>query len=426
MNVVTGALNHRQRLAAITTGSAGNLIEWFDFYVYAFTALYFAASFFPEGDRTAQLLNVAGIYAVGFLIRPVGGWFFGRFADRHGRRAALIASVLLMGAGSLLVAVLPTHAAIGAWAPALLLLARLLQGFSTGGQFGAAATYLSEVAADARRGFYASFLYVTLIAGQLFALFILILLQQLLDDASLRAWGWRVPFALGAVMACTVLLMRNHMHESAGELPMKSAEAGSLVALLRHPKALLTVMSLTASGGLCLYTFTTYMQKFLVNTAGMDVKTVSEVMLAAMIGFMLLQPAIGALSDRVGRRTCLLVFSGSMMLCAVPLLTALSGVRSSGMAFLLVLAALTILSFYSSISGLFKAELFPQHIRALGVGLGHSIAIALFGGSAEYVALLCKHLGKESLYFWYVAVICGVSFVTALMMREPKRASMVT
>lgn len=426
MNAVTGALNPRQRLAAIATGSAGNLIEWFDFYIYAFTALYFAASFFPEGDRTAQLLNVAGIYAVGFLIRPVGGWFFGRFADRHGRRAALIASVLLMGVGSLLIAVLPPYAAIGAWAPALLLLARLLQGFSTGGQFGAAATYLSEVAADARRGFYASFLYVTLIAGQLLALFILILLQQLLDEESLRAWGWRVPFALGSVMALTVLLMRNHMHESASDTPRKSSEAGSLGALLRHPQALFAVMALTAGGGLCLYTFTTYMQKFLVNTAGMDVKTVSEVMLAAMIGFMLLQPAVGALSDRVGRRTCLLMFSGLMTLCAVPLLTALSEVRSSGTAFLLVLAGLAILSFYSSISGLFKAELFPQHIRALGVGLGHSIAIAIFGGSAEYIALLCKHLGNESLYFWYVAAVCGVSFVTALMMREPKRASMVT
>lgn len=418
-------LSHRQRLAAIATGSAGNLIEWFDFYIYAFTALYFAASFFPEGDRTAQLLNVAGIYAVGFLIRPVGGWYFGRFADRHGRRAALVASVLMMGAGSLLIAGLPTYESIGAWAPALLLFARLIQGFSTGGQFGAAATYLSEVSADARRGFYASFLYVTLIAGQLCALLTLVALQQLLDDAELREWGWRIPFGIGAIMAFTVLLMRNHLHETTDNNAPKSPDAGSLLALFRHPKALFIVMSLTAGGGLCLYTFTTYMQKFLVNTAGMDIKTVSSVMLAAMLGFMLLQPAMGALSDRIGRRKCLLLFSGLMTLSAVPLLNALSNVSDPGVAFLLVLTALAILSLYTSISGLFKAELFPQHIRALGVGFAHSISIAIFGGSAEYIALLCKQAGHEQVYFWYVAAICAVAFATALFMREPRRASMM-
>lgn len=418
-------LSHRQRLAAIATGSAGNLIEWFDFYIYAFTALYFASSFFPEGDRTVQLLNVAGIYAVGFLIRPVGGWYFGRFADRHGRRAALVASVLMTGAGSLLIAVLPTYASIGAWAPALLLLARLIQGFSTGGQFGAAATYLSEVASDARRGFYASFLYVTLIAGQLCALLTLIVLQQVLDETELRAWGWRVPFAIGACMAMIVLLMRDHLHETTDSATAKSAEAGSLLALLRHPKALFVVVSLTAGGGLCLYTFTTYMQKFLVNTAGMDIKLTSNVMLTAMLGFMLLQPAMGALSDRIGRRKCLLLFSGLMTLGAVPILTALSTVKDAGLAFLLVLCALTILSLYTSISGLFKAELFPQHIRALGVGLAHSISIAIFGGTAEYVALACKRAGQEHIYFWYVAAVCAVAFFTALFMREPRRVSMM-
>lgn len=421
---MTISLSHRQRLAAIATGSAGNLIEWFDFYIYAFTALYFAASFFPDGDRTAQLLNVAGIYAVGFLIRPVGGWYFGRFADRHGRRAALVASVLMMGVGSFLIAVLPTYASIGAWAPALLLLARLLQGFSTGGQFGAAATYLSEVAADARRGFYASFLYVTLIAGQLCALLTLVFLQQVLEESALREWGWRVPFAVGSVMAFTVLLMRKHLHETVDKNVAKAPDAGTLVALMRHPKALLVVMSLTAGGGLCLYTFTTYMQKFLVNTAGMNIKTTSNVMLAAMLGFMLLQPAMGALSDRIGRRKCLLLFSGLMTVCAVPLLTALSTVQTPAMAFLLVLTALAILSLYTSISGLFKAELFPQHIRALGVGLAHSISIAIFGGSAEYIALLCKQMGQEQAYFWYVAAICAIAFVTALFMREPRRVSM--
>lgn len=418
-------LTHRQRIAAIVTGSAGNLIEWFDFYIYAFTALYFAPSFFPEGDRTAQLLNVAGIYAVGFLIRPVGGWFFGQLGDRHGRRVAMISSVLLMGVGALMIAVLPTYASIGPWAPALLLLARLIQGFSTGGQYAAAATYLSEVADDARRGFFASFQFVTLIGGQLCALVVLIILQNTLEDAALREWGWRVPFAVGAVMALTILLMRDNLHETLRPDGSKPAEAGSLIALAKHPRSLFIVMSLTAGGAVSLYTFTTYMQKFLVNTAGLHIKNVSTVMLVAMLLFMAIQPVIGALSDRIGRRLCLLAFSGLMTLCAVPLLSALSTAGGVGEAFLLVIAALGILSFYTSVSGLFKAELFPPHIRALGVGMAHSISAAIFGGSAEYLALLFKQVGHEPLYFYYVAVICGVSFLTALFMREPRRASMM-
>jgi MHS family alpha-ketoglutarate permease-like MFS transporter len=414
----------RARIGAIASGSAGNFIEWFDFYIYAFTALYFAETFFPHGDSTAQLLQVAGIYAVGFLVRPAGGWLFGRLADRHGRRAALMTAVLLMGAGSFLIAVLPGYEYIGHWAPALLLVARLMQGLSTGGEFGAAASYLSEVAADARRGLHASFLYVTIIAGQIAAILLLVIMQQVLDDAALRAWGWRVPFAIGALLALAILVMRSRLQETLVSHPGESEDAGSLKTLVRHRSALLVVLLLTAGGGVCLYTFTTYMQKFLVNTAGMSIGTASRVMLAALVVFMVLQPLMGALSDRIGRRACLLLFSGLMSVAAVPLLSALAATRTAGFAFLLVLTALVILSFYTSISGLFKAELFPQRVRALGVGLAHSVAIAVFGGTAEYVALWFKRAGDESHYFWYVAAICCVSFVTALCMREPRRASM--
>lgn len=418
------ALSHRQRIGAIMTASAGNLIEWYDFFIYAFTALYFAGSFFPEGDRTAQLLNVAGIYAAGFLVRPLGGWYFGRFADRHGRRAGLVFSVGLMGVGALSIALMPTYATIGAWAPLLLLLARLLQGFSCGGQYGAAATYLSEIASDARRGFYSSFQFVTLIGGQLLALLVLIALQQALPEETLRDWGWRIPFLLGAVLTLCVLLLRERMHETV-DAGTRRPDAGSMAGLFKHPKSLGVVVSLTAGGAVCIYTFTTYMQKFLVNTAGLEVKTVSLVMTAAMIGFMLFQPAIGALSDRIGRRRCLLVFSGLMTLLAVPLLRGLATASGPFAAFALVVSALAILSFYTSISGLFKAELFPPHVRALGVGFAHSLSAAVFGGSAEYIALLLKQMGREDAFYWYVAAVCAVSFLTALKMREPRRENML-
>ncbi|MGQ2931565.1 MAG: MFS transporter, partial [Sphingopyxis sp.] len=372
-----------------------------------------------EGDRTAQLINVAAIYAAGFLIRPLGGWYFGRYADRHGRRAAMIASVLLMGAGSLLVAILPTYATIGAAAPALLLVARLMQGFSTGGQYGAAATYLSEIAEPGKRGFYASFQFVTLIGGQLFALLTVFLLQTAMSDVAIREWGWRIPFFLGAVLAGVFILFRDAMHETA-EPAGKGDEAGSLRTLMQHPRAMLTVMALSAAGAVTLYTFTTYMQKYLVNTAGMDVTIASRTMLIVTFAFLLLQPLLGLLSDRIGRRTNLLIFSGGMALFAVPLLGAIGKAQTMGSALLLTFAALAIMSFYTSVSGLFKAELFPANVRALGVGLGHAIASAIFGGTAEYAALTLKQMGHEQVFAWYVSAICAVAFVVALRMREPR------
>jgi len=417
----TEDLTPRQRIAAVMAGSAGNLIEWYDFYVYAFTSLYFAAAFFPAGDRTAQLLNVAGIYAAGFLIRPIGGWFFGRFSDRRGRRAGMVLSVLMMGAGSLIIAVLPVYAQVGAIAPLFLLLARLLQGFSTGGQYGAAASYLSEISKKGRRGFIASFQFVTLIGGQLSALLVLVTLQQTLGDAAIREWAWRIPFAIGAVLALTVLLFSKYMHET-GDVGAPAVDAGTFRALAAHPKSVAFVVSLSASGAICLYTFTTYMQKFLVNTSGLSAKTASGVMTGAVVIFMLLQPIIGRLSDTIGRRNCLLIFSGAMTIAAVPLLSMLSEPGlSPGKAFALTVCALVILSFYTSVSGLFKAELFPSHVRALGVGFAHSVAAAIFGGTVEYVALLSKQLGHESVFYWYVAAAAGTAFLTALLMPEPSR-----
>jgi MFS family permease len=416
----TDTLDPRARGRAAFAGSIGNLIEWYDFNTYAYTALYFASSFFPAGDRTAQLLNVAAIYAAGFLIRPLGGWYFGRFADTRGRRAAMVVSVLLMGLGSLLVAILPGYATIGAAAPALLLVARLMQGFSSGGQYGAAATYLSEIAQPGRRGLFGSLQFVTLIGGQLSALLVLWLLQASLGEPAIRAWAWRIPFVIGAVIAFSLLMFRGMMHETIA-LDADTRDAGTLRRLFEHPRALLTVMALSAGGGLCLYTFTTYLQKYLVNTAGLSVRDASSAVIGATVGFLLLQPLIGTLSDRIGRRTCLLVFSGTMTIGAVPLLSALGHVGSVGGALLLAFAALAILSFYTSVSGLFKAELFPAHVRALGVGLAHSVATAIFGGTAEYVALALKQAGHEGWFGWYVASVCAVSFVTALTMREPRR-----
>jgi MHS family alpha-ketoglutarate permease-like MFS transporter len=418
---VSGGLSDRGRLRAIIAGSAGNLIEWYDFYVYAFTSLYFSAAFFPKSSTLAQVMATSGIFAVGFFMRPIGGWYFGRFADRHGRQASMVVSVLMMGAGSLLIAVLPTYAQVGVIAPALLLLGRMLQGFSTGGQYGTAATYLSEIAGKGRRGFWSSFQYVTLIGGQLGATLVILLLQNLLPDASMKTFGWRIAFVLGAVFAAMILLFRNEMHETS-KAEDRTPNAGTLSELfVKNWKSFATVVGLTAGGSLSFYTFTTYMQKYLVLTVGMSKETATSVMTGVLVVFMILQPIMGLLSDKIGRKNNILIFAGLATLLTVPILTALAKVTTPGAAFLLVLAGLFINSFYTAVSGLFKAEMFPIHVRALGVGLAYGVGNALFGGTAENVALAFKQAGNESYFYWYVTAICGVSLLTGLVLKDSRK-----
>jgi MHS family alpha-ketoglutarate permease-like MFS transporter len=405
---------------------AGNLIEWYDWYAYAAFSIYFAGVFFPSGDATAQLLNTAGIFAVGFLMRPLGGWLFGWYADRNGRRAALTVSVTLMGLGSLAIALTPGYAQIGALAPLILVSARLLQGLSLGGEYGTSATYLSEVATPHRRGFYSSFQYVTLISGQLIALGVQIVLQQVLSDSQMQSWGWRIAFVIGAGAAVTVMWLRRSMDESENyKLAARegNGKRGSLGVLLSHPRECLTVVGLTLGGTVSFYTFTTYMQKFMVNTAGLPAEHVTWINFVALLLFVGLQPLALALSDRTGRRPLLIAFGVGATLCTVPLLTAVGRVDSSLTAFALMMVGLVIVSGYTSINAVVKAELFPAHIRALGVGLPYGLTVAIFGGTTEYIALGLKNLGHESLFFYYVAGCALVSLLVYLFMSESSQRS---
>ncbi len=419
------------RLRSIVGGSAGNLVEWYDWYVYSAFALYFAPSIFPEASATAQLLNAAAIFAVGFLMRPIGAWVMGVYSDRHGRKAGLTLSVTLMCLGSLLIAVTPTYATAGAVAPAMLVFARMLQGLSVGGEYGASATYLSEMAGRERRGYYASFQYVTLIGGQLTALAVLLLLQATMSEAALEAWGWRVPFAIGGLLAVAVFRIRRGLLETESfEAVRKEAVEGERrsggVALFRdHPREAWTVMALTAGGTLAFYAYTTYMQKFLVNTSGFSRPTATAVMTAALLLYAAVQPVAGALSDRVGRKPLLVGFGVLGVVGTAPLFLALERVNSPVLAFALIAAALVALSGYTAISGVLKAEMFPAHIRTLGVALPYAIANTIFGGSAEYLALRLKDEGVERWFYGYVTAMIAVSLVAYLRMPDTRRHSRI-
>ena len=421
----------RRRVKAIFIGSVGNLVEWYDFYAYAAFSLYFAGSFFPGNDPVVQQLNAAVLFAFGFIVRPIGGWLFGHIADHYGRRTALMLSVLLMCFGSLVIAIMPTYASIGIAAPVLLGVVRMIQGLSLGGEYGTSATYLTEVADEKHRGFYSSFQYVTLIGGQLCAILVLLLLQQLfLTPAQLRAWGWRIPFAIGALLAIVALVMRRNLHETDDFLAAKSLASktpertqSSIKALMKYPREVMVVVGLTMGGTTAFYTYTTYMQKFLKLSVGLTDFQTTMVTAGSLVFALFLQPLYGALSDTIGRKPLLIWFGVMGTICTIPLLNALQATKSAFVAFLLIGGAWVIVAGYTSINAVVKAELFPTKVRATGVGLPYAVTVSIFGGTAESIALWFKSIGHETWFYYYLTGVIATSLLVYATMRDTKRHS---
>ncbi|KPC65269.1 alpha-ketoglutarate transporter [Streptomyces chattanoogensis] len=419
-----------KRRLALVGGSLGNLVEWYDWFIYATFAIYFADSFFPGENPTAQLMNTAGIFAVGFLMRPVGGWILGRAADRHGRKSALTLTVAMMSVAALLIAVAPTYGQAGYFGALVLLLARLLQGMSIGGEYAASATYLTEASARGRRGLGSSMQYVSMTCGQLLGLGILITLQHTLSKDELASWGWRIPFVLGALFAVVVFWLRRRLQETEAFTEVSRADGrgqdtrGTLKALWLHRRQAFLVMALTLGGTVAYYTYTTYLTKYLIGSAGMEKSTATLVSFTSLTVFAVLQPFAGALSDRIGRRPLLITFAVGCTVGTYPIMTALRSASSYWPALGLSLLALVIVTGYTSINAAVKAELFPTGVRALGVALPYGIANALFGGTAEYVALWFKDAGHENLFFWYVSGCALVSLVTYVLMPDTRDATL--
>ncbi|HEX8303028.1 MFS transporter [Sphingomonas sp.] len=417
----------RNRVRSILGGSAGNLVEWYDWYAYAAFTAYLAPHYFPKGDTVAQNMNAWAIFAVGFFMRPIGGWLMGVYGDRKGRKAGLTLSVTLMCFGSLMIAVTPSYATIGAWATVSLLVARLIQGLSVGGEYGASATYLSEMAGKKHRGFFSSFQYVTLISGQLIALCVLILLQTVMAKDALAEWGWRIPFAVGAALAVVVFWIRRRLPETESFEKRTAEHVSSFGALFtKHPREAAVVMLLTAGGTLAFYAYSIYLLAFLSGTTGFSKEISAQVNAAALFVFMCLQPLAGALSDRIGRKPLMVGFGVLGVALTWPIFVTLERVETPFQAFLLMTAALVIVTGYTSINAVVKAELFPAHIRTLGVALPYAIANAVFGGTAPYVAQWFKETLKwERGFYWYVSGMIAISLATYLRMRDTAKHSKI-
>ncbi|WP_328387481.1 MFS transporter [Nocardia sp. NBC_00416] len=407
-------------------GSSGNLVEWYDVYVYTVFASYFEGHFFDSADKNSTVY-VYAIFAVTFLMRPVGSWFFGRYADRRGRRAALTFSVSLMAACSLVIAIVPGRETIGVGAAVILILCRLVQGFATGGEYGASATYMSEAATRERRGFFSSFQYVTLVGGHVLAQLTLLVLQTFLDKQEISDFGWRIAFFIGGVAAVVVFWLRRSMDESLTEAQLdavrrgEDTESGSLRELLRnHWRPLLLCFLLTMGGTLAFYTYSVNapsMVKTAFEGRGM---TATWINLAGLIFLMLLQPVGGLISDKVGRKPLLVFFGIGGVAYTWFLITFLQDATSVAATLLVTCLGYVVITGYTSINAIVKAELFPSHIRALGVGVGYALANSVFGGTAPMIYQAAKNGGHVTWFIVYVTVVIFVSLLVYVFMLKNK------
>ncbi|EDO6812152.1 MFS transporter [Campylobacter coli] len=416
-------LTRAKKIRSIVAASSGNLVEWFDFYIYAFTATYFAHTFSTSDNPIVQQINAFGVFAAGFFMRPIGSWLFGSLADKVGRKKSMVVSVVLMALGSFMIAALPSKDVVGDFAIILLLLARLIQGLSVGGEYGIAATYLSELATEGKRGFYSSFQYVTLIGGQLLAVASISIMLFFFSIDEMKDYAWRILFVVGGILALGSLLVRKVMNESATQIH-KHEDRGTLKALFTSSwKQFLMVLGITAGGSLTFYTITTYTKTFMENS-GMDKTLVNNLFLGALFILMIIQPLFGYIGDKIGHKRSLIIFCILAFVGIYPIFNLISSNAQSNasLVFILVVLLFIILSFYTSVAGIFKAKLFPEHVRALGTGLGYAISNAIFGGSAPWVALQFKNAGMENGFFVYIAVLTLLMFIATLCL--PKKSEL--
>src|SRR5882757_3298142 len=419
------ALTPSQRRRAITAVTIGTVLEYYDWIAYGVFAVYFAPQIFRAEDTTSALLQSAVVFAVGFLVRPLGGILLGRIGDRYGRKRALVISVVLTTAGTLLVAVVPTYDSAGLVGPIMLSVARIVQGIAYGGEYGTVATTLREIAPPDRRGRYSSVIMVAV--GQILAICVLLVLTVFLNSAQMREFGWRIPFVLAALGALVVVFLRRRMEET--PTFVHAAEAtdpgsrGSLADLVRYnPRSVALGILMVGGANVSIYTWTVYIQKFLVNTVGLSVGRASTEVIVVLLVFGGTQPLWGYLADRFGIFRIAAFGLVGTAIVPIPLFYAMIGTDSSTAAMILPLLAVLPITVYCAVQQDMLTSLFPAERRVLGTGLTQSIGIALFGGTTELIALSFKSAGHEVGHFIYVAAMGGLALLAAALLARRERA----
>jgi len=410
-------------------GSLGNLVEWYDVYTYTVFASYFESQFFDPEDKNSTIY-VYAIFAVTFIARPIGSWFFGRYADRRGRRAALTLSVTIMAICSFIIAILPTKDMIGVWAAVMLTFLRLIQGFATGGEYATSATYMSEAALPTRRGFFSSFQYVTLVGGHVLAQLTLLIMTATMGKEQISEWGWRIAFGIGGVAAVVVFWLRRTMDESLSTEHLEAirsgedTQSGTLRELFaNHWKPMLIAFLFTLGGTVSFYVYSITGPATVKKTFTDDPMVATWVNFIALTFLMLIQPLGGYISDRIGRKPVFLFFAIGATLWTWYFVFNLPKQDNPFMAFLFLIVSYTILCGYTSINAIFKAELFPARVRALGVGLSYGLANSLFAGTAPMLYEIAKTNDAVPVFVIYVTMCVIITLITILVVMSDKRAS---
>lgn len=410
----------------------GNTLEWYDWSVYAIFATFFAAQFFVDDGATGALLSTLAVFAVGFIMRPIGGFVFGWLADRRGRRFSMTASMMLMAAGSLLIGVAPTHAQVGTWAAAILVLARLAQGLAHGGEIAAAYTYIAEIAPRERRGLWSTSLYVSVTAGIVLASLIGAGASSLFGTEALESWAWRIPFLIGGLLGLAGLYLRRTLPETEAFTEQHGEDAGCspatpparrtfrdlLHGLAENKRSLARIVGFSLASTIVYYTWAIGLSGFAITTKGVPASGALWATVAANLIFMATLPLWGKLSDRFGRKPIFLTYGVAFVVLSFPLMAALND--SAWRMFVVMVVALFFLGAFVGIMPAYFAELFPTAVRASGIGVPYSFIVAIFGGTAPYLLTWLSSHDLVWVFSLYSVVLVLIGVVTTLLSPETK------
>jgi len=408
---------------AVGAAVVGNVLEWYDFAVYGYLATIIAKNFFPPGDEVAALLATFAAFGVGFVVRPLGGIVIGRLGDTRGRKVALILTIMLMAVGTVLIGIIPSYATIGILAPILLVLARLLQGFSAGGEWGGSTAFIVEWSPADRRGFYGSFQQCSVVGGLLLGSGVAALLSSIMAPADMESWGWRIPFLLGGLIGPIGMYIRRKIDETPAYRRVAQAPA---TAVTGAPSPLLLAaraFGFTVVWTVAFYIFLSYMPTFTQKYAGLSRAAALWSNTAGLLLLMIAIPAMGRLSDRIGRKPLLLACCIAFVVLPYPLFTLmLSGASLWTIVLIQLLVGFAIAPF-SGAGPAAIAEIFPTGTRSTYMSTGYALAVAIFGGFAPFIATwLISETGSPISPTYYVIACAILSTIVIFRLRETARA----
>ena len=413
----TSGSDIRSKKKSLLASAVGNVLEWYEWSAYAVFAPIIAAVVFDSSNPVSALLSTLAVFAVGFLMRPLGGIVFGRIADRRGRKFVLVTTMLMMAGGSLVIGIMPTYDSVGIWASVILLAARITQGFAHGGESATAYSYVSEIAPPHRRGMWGSVAFIAIFGGSALAYSVGGGVTSVLSNDAVAEWGWRIPFLIGALLALVALYLRRSMEESE-VFDAQAADEGPRIPRATVVRAVLLMIGMTSGITAAHYTWTSYISTYAITQKDMNPDTAYWMLVVAQLIALVSLPFWGLLSDRIGRRPMLFAFAGLMFVLQFPL-TAM--ITSSGWTLLVATTtALLVVSIPASVLSATLSESFPTKLRTQAIGFAYSISVAVFGGSSPYLNQLLVGQGIGWAFSIYIMVLCAFTGIACMFMRETK------